>query len=72
MSLLRRFELDATREQARRQVAEVRTAQGAQAADDSPMLFGLPTTLTPRLEGRPKTRGVLVDLAALERELLAA
>ncbi|MCW2285000.1 uncharacterized protein (DUF2336 family) [Rhodoblastus acidophilus] len=88
-SLLRRFELDATRDEARRRVAQVtaqvngemdnresvqeRTAQTrSRAAEDSPLLFGLPTTLTPRLEGPEADTGVLVDLAALERELLAA
>jgi len=67
-ALLRRFELDASREQARRAVAGMR----ARANEESAMPFGSPSVLTPRVGAPADDTGVLVDLAALERELIAA
>ncbi|MBB4197588.1 hypothetical protein CCR94_13350 [Rhodoblastus sphagnicola] len=68
ISLLRRFELDAARDKGRRDVARIQ----AEAADAEPVVFGLPSTLTPRLGKASDDDGLLVDLAALERELVAA
>jgi len=68
ISLLRRFESDAARDKARRDVARLR----AQTSDDPSLLFGLPSLLTPRVEPPAEDTGLVVDLAALERELVAA
>jgi len=69
ISLLRRFELDAARDKGRRDVARI---QAKPEADASTVTFGLPATLTPRPDSQDDEGGVMVDLEALERELIAA
>jgi uncharacterized protein (DUF2336 family) len=72
ISLLRRFELDAARDKGRRDVARIQAEAVETGADSAPLLFGLPETLTPRVAPPSEDAGLLVDLAALERELAAA
>jgi uncharacterized protein (DUF2336 family) len=68
VALLRRFELDAARDKGRRDVARIQ----AEATGATDMPFALPATLTPRVEPPSEDTGLVVDLEALERELVAA
>jgi uncharacterized protein (DUF2336 family) len=71
ISLLRRFELDAARDKGRRNVARIQ-AESPGAAE---MPFSVPAPMVERLDApfnAAEESGVVVDLQALERELIAA
>jgi uncharacterized protein (DUF2336 family) len=67
IALLRRFELDAARDRGRRGVARMQA--GPHEAGD---LFGAPQAMVARPDSALDGDGLIVDLQALERELIAA
>jgi hypothetical protein len=74
VALLRRFELDAARDQGRRGVARIQAEPRKFAARQTEEggLFGAPETMVKRLDSALDGVGLIVDLQALERELVAA